>query len=33
MAKADQLANLIALSLLAYFMLTAAGTFAFTFIW
>ena len=33
MARADQLARLMAFLLLGYFALTAAGTFAFTFIW
>jgi hypothetical protein len=33
MARADQLARLMVFLLLGYFALTAAGTFAFTFIW
>jgi len=33
MASADQLARLMAFLLLGYFALTAAATFAFTFIW
>ncbi len=33
MAKADQVARLIAFLLLGYFALTAAATFAFTFGW
>jgi hypothetical protein len=33
MRKTDQLATLIGFLLLAYFALTAAGVFAFTFIW
>jgi hypothetical protein len=33
MAKADQLARLIAFLLLSYFALTAGGAFAFTFVW
>jgi hypothetical protein len=33
MARADQLARLMLFLLLGYFALTAAGTFAFAFIW
>jgi hypothetical protein len=33
MEKADQLAKLMAFLLLGYFALTAAGVFAFTFVW
>jgi hypothetical protein len=33
MAKADQLARLMVFLLLSYFVLTVAGTFAFTFVW
>jgi hypothetical protein len=33
MASADQLTRLMAFLLLGYFALTAAATFAFTFIW
>jgi hypothetical protein len=33
MAEANQLARLIAFLLLAYFALTAAEAFAFTFVW
>jgi hypothetical protein len=33
MARADQLARLMALLLLGYFVLTAAGAYAFTFVW
>jgi hypothetical protein len=33
MAKADQLARLMAFLLFGYIALTLAGTFAFTFIW
>jgi hypothetical protein len=33
MAKADQLARLMVFLLLSYFALTAAGAFAFTFVW
>jgi len=33
MSKADQLARLLAFLLLTYFAFTAAGVFAFTFVW
>jgi hypothetical protein len=33
MAKADQLARLMAFLLIGYIALTLAGTFAFTFVW
>jgi hypothetical protein len=33
MRKADELARLIVFLLLAYFVFTAAGVFAFTFVW